>query len=193
MRNSLIFSGVVLVFLGCNQNSGSGSGGEAFTQVERLARPGINEGLVTTNDFLLAFNSIAPSEDLGSAAAPVRTEVVATLDAVDLLDGSDNVNAGDIAGAFLPDVMRVDGSLTIPVASAAYSFAFNSSGSPTGGRKLEDDVIDITLTVLVGAQVQDNVGYEGVSGNAAQPGHKRLVGQTGALGSASFPFLATPN
>src|SRR5687768_6330420 len=53
-----------------------------FVQVERLARPAINEGLILTNDFLNAFNSIPPSADLSDAAAPVRAEAVATLMAV---------------------------------------------------------------------------------------------------------------
>ena len=33
---------------------------QKFQQVERLGRPGINEGLIVTNDFLNAFNSIPP-------------------------------------------------------------------------------------------------------------------------------------
>ena len=32
-------------------------------QVERLARPAVNEGLVRTNGFLLAFNGITPATD----------------------------------------------------------------------------------------------------------------------------------
>ncbi len=185
---------LALAFVGCNSSSSSG-GGEQFTQVERLARPAINEGLVTTNAFLIAFNGIAPSEDLGAGAAPVRAEVVQTLEAVDDLDGVQNVDSNAIAGAFLPDVMRVDTSRSIPTSSSAYDFAFNALGSPITGRKLEDDVIDITLTVLVGAPVSDGVSYDGpaLGGNPAQPGHQRLRGQASAGGPATFPFLATPN
>ena len=35
----------------------------SYVQIERLGRPAINEGLVITNDYLNAFNSISPSQD----------------------------------------------------------------------------------------------------------------------------------
>lgn len=150
-----------------------------YQQFERLARPAINEGLILTQDFLNAFNSIPPSLDLSDAAAPVRNEAVATLNAVDLADGQDNVDPNAIAGAFLPDVMRIDTTKT-----SGYASAFNSKGSPIGGRMIKDDVIDITLGVLVGAPVSDNVSYDGAPGNPAQ-GHRPL--------EANFPYLPAPN
>ncbi|MEG4015149.1 MULTISPECIES: DUF4331 domain-containing protein [unclassified Microcoleus] len=150
-----------------------------FKQFERLARPAINEGLVVTPAFMEAFNSISPKLDLSAAAAPVRQEAVATLNAVDLLDGSDNVDPNAIAAAFLPDVMRID--TTKP---SGYGSATNAQGSLIGGRMLMDDVIDITLGALVGSPVGDNVSYNGTPGNAAQ-GHKPL--------EPNFPYLALPN
>ncbi|MBE9122757.1 DUF4331 domain-containing protein [Tychonema sp. LEGE 07199] len=150
-----------------------------FKQFERLARPAINEGLVVTPAFMEAFNSISPKLDLSAAAAPVRQEAVATLNAVDLLDGSDNVDPNAIAQAFLPDVMRID--TTKP---SGYGSATNAQGSLIGGRMLMDDVIDITLGALVGSPVGDNVSYNGTPGNAAQ-GHKPL--------EPNFPYLALPN
>ncbi|TAG52458.1 MAG: DUF4331 domain-containing protein, partial [Oscillatoriales cyanobacterium] len=139
-----------------------------FKQFERLARPAINEGLVLT-----------PQLMEGAAAAPVRQEAVATLNAVDLLDGKDNVDPNAIAKAFLPDVMRID--TTRP---SGYGSATNSQGSLIGGRLLLDDVIDITLGALVGSPVGDNVSYNGTPGNPAQ-GHKPL--------EPNFPYLALPN
>ncbi|MEZ2233958.1 MULTISPECIES: DUF4331 domain-containing protein [unclassified Microcoleus] len=150
-----------------------------FKQFERLARPAINEGLIVTPGFMEAFNNISPRLDLSPAAAPVRQEAVATLNAVDLLDGKDNVDPNAIAGAFLPDVMRID--TTKP---SGYGSATNAQGSLIGGRMLLDDVIDITLGALVGSPVGDNVSYEGTPGNPAQ-GHKPL--------QPSFPYLALPN
>lgn len=154
-----------------------GAGG--FKQFERLARPLINEGLVVTPAFLEAFNNIPPRLDLSGAAAPVRQEAVATLNAVDLLDSKDNVDPNAIAGAFLPDVMRIDTTKT-----SGYASATNSQGSLIGGRLLMDDVVDITLGALVGSPVSDNVSYNGTPGNPAQ-GHKPL--------EPNFPYLALPN
>ncbi len=147
-----------------------------FQQFERLGRPGINEGLVVTNDFLNAFNSIPPTADLSSAAAPVGAEAKKTLKAL----GNSEERADALLGAFLPDVMRID--TTVP---SGYANALNAKGSPIAGRKLTDDVIDITLSVLTnGAVTTDNVSYEGTPGNPAQ-GHKSLETQ--------FPYLALPN
>ena len=154
-----------------------GAGG--FKQFERLARPAINEGLIVTPAYLEAFNNIPPRLDLSAAAAPVRQEAVATLNAVDLLDGRDNVDPNAIAGAFLPDVMRIDTTKT-----SGYASATNAQGSLIGGRLPMDDVIDITLGALVGSPVGDNVSYNGTPGNPAQ-GHKPL--------EPNFPYLALPN
>ena len=149
---------------------------DTFQQFERLARPGINEGLVVTNDFLNAFNSIPPTADLSAAAAPVVAEAKKTLKAL----GNDENRANVLLGAFLPDVMRID--TTVP---SGYGNALNAKGSPVAGRKLTDDVIDTTLSVLTnGAVTADNVSYEGTPDNPAQ-GHKPLVSQ--------FPYLALPN
>ena len=102
-------------------------------------------------------------------------------------------------GAFIPDVMRIDTRLSIPPGVTAYNAATSGSlGILTGGRKLEDDAIDITLSFLVagdatGNTVKDNVSYAGVAGNPNQPGHQLLNGQTSRLGAATFPFVTTPN
>ncbi|BAY30064.1 hypothetical protein NIES2107_19080 [Nostoc carneum NIES-2107] len=147
-----------------------------FQQVERLARPAINEGLIVTNDFLNAFNSIPPTADLSPAAAPVGAEAKKTLKAL----GNDDNRANVLLGAFLPDVMRID--TTVP---SGYANALNAKGSPIAGRKLKDDVVDITLQVLTnGAVKTDNVSYEGTPDNPGQ-GHKPLEPQ--------FPYLALPN
>lgn len=159
-----------------NPNFRSQRGGNRFQQFERLARPAVNEGLIVTNDFLNAFNSIPPSADLSDAAAPVGAEAKATLLAL----GNDEARANTLLGAFLPDVMRID--TTQP---SGYGLALNAKGSPIRGRLLKDDVIDTTLSVLTnGAITSDNVSYEGTPDNPSQ-GHKPL--------ETEFPYLALPN
>ncbi|MGB3768607.1 MAG: DUF4331 domain-containing protein [Phormidesmis sp.] len=166
------------------QTISTGSG-KNFTQVERLARPAVNEGLVVTNGFLNTLNSVTPDfeaaalakqEPAASAAAPIVGEVKNTLLAL----GNSDERANALIGAFLPDVMRID-----TTGASGYGNAMNAQLSPIRGRMLEDDVIDITLSVLTdGAITSDNVSYDGPAGNPAQ-GHDPLI--------ADFPYLAPAN
>ncbi len=155
-----------------------------WTQVERLARPAINEGLVLTNDYLNALNSVGPDfeaaalagqQPAADIAGPIVAEVINTLKAV----GNDDERALALVKAFLPDVMRIDSS-----APSGYANALNALGSPVRGRLIKDDVIDITLSVLTnGGIVSDNVSYDGP--NAGGFGHKPLMSE--------FPYLAPAN
>lgn len=164
-----------------------------FTQVERLGRPLINQGLVVSNDLLEAFNHIPPSEDLGPQAAPIVAEAEATLAAF----GNSAARVQTLRNAFLPDVMRVDTTIATPVSTAAYSRdAVQVGDGPfdvrlVAGRKIEDDVVDITLTIFFNTPRSDNVDYGGLSLNRYK--HQLLHGQAVPGGAASFPFLAPPH
>jgi hypothetical protein len=147
-----------------------------YQQVERLGRPGINEGLITSNNLLNIFNSVPPTADTSPAAAPIGAEAVRTLRAL----GNSEERTRVLLGAFLPDVMRID-----TTGPSGYGNALNTKGSPIRGRMLLDDTIDTTLSVLTnGAITSDNVSYAGSPGNPTQ-GHKPL--------EPSFPYLALPN
>ncbi|MGH2453123.1 MAG: DUF4331 domain-containing protein [bacterium] len=153
-------------------------------QVERLGRPAINEGLILTNDYLNALNSVGPDFEAAAlagqkpaadVAGPIVAEARRTLMAV----GNSEARANTLLGAFLPDVMRID-----TAGASGYGNALNAKGSPIRGRMIMDDVIDITLSVLTnGAIKSDNVSYAGP--NAAGTGHKPLL--------STFPYLAEPN
>lgn len=199
--NLLLVIASALFFNSCSSDSsgrGAGSAGgintndfnEGYTQIERLGRPAINEGLVISNDFLNAFNSIQPSSDFSDAAAPVRAEAVAVLTVVTGLIGG-GPDAATVAGQFLPDVMRIDTSAATPGVGASTvdaNVGYISCTSGTGpllcgGRKLQDDVIDITLSYIAGGNptqpyaVTDNVAYA--------TDHTSTV-------SNPFPYLAQP-
>jgi Domain of unknown function (DUF4331) len=151
-------------------------GNGKYTQVERLGRPAINEGLITSNNLLNIFNSVPPTADLTPAAGPIGAEAARTLKAL----GNNDDRTKALLGAFLPDVMRID-----TTGASGYANALNSKLSPIRGRMLKDDVIDITVNLLSNGAIKgDNVSYDGPSGNAAQ-GHKPLEG--------NFPYLALPN
>ncbi len=153
-------------------------------QVDRLARPAINEGLMVNNDSLNTMNAIGPDFEAAvlagkkpeaDIAKPIVAEAVRTLKAL----GNDDARAGALLGAFLPDVMRID-----TTGPSGYANALNKKGSPIRGRLIMDPVIDITLSVLTnGAIAKHGVTYAGP--NAGGTGHKPLL--------PGFPYLAEPN
>lgn len=211
----VLFSGVLYGVQNCGPAfranidgaNAQNSQGLNYMQIERLGRPAVNEGLLFSNDKLNAFNSIPPTLDLATDNATVLSvlqEASAALDLVDSLEGANTFGDGfesQVVAGFLPDVMRIDTAKDIPVGTAAYNGDFvlvegTQAAMLTGGRKIEDDVADITLSYLVagdpsGNTVKDNVSYQGANGNVAQ-GHKMLNGQSAYNGAATFPFLAAP-
>jgi hypothetical protein len=183
------------------RNSATGE----YRQIERLGRPAINEGLVLSNANLNEFNEIGPKQDLQSSA--ILGEAGAVLGILAGIGGQPADHVTKVVAGFLPDVMRIDSAITIPVGQPGYvgDFVINDAGAPmlTGGRKIEDDVADQTLTYLVfgtdgllgsdpAKKVSDNVSY---AGHNHRQGHKNLYGQESGkyLSPAKFPYLAQPN
>ncbi|NEQ70577.1 MAG: DUF4331 domain-containing protein, partial [Symploca sp. SIO2D2] len=137
------------------------------------------------NDFLNALNSVGPDFEAAALAgqnpaANIAGPIVAQAKQTLLAVGNSDERANSLLGAFLPDVMRIDTSGT-----SGYGNELNAQGSPIRGRMLEDDVMDITLSVLTdGVIATDNVSYAGTPGNPSQ-GHDPL--------ELTFPYLALPN
>ncbi len=153
-------------------------------QIARLARPAIGEGLLTTTAYQNALNGVGPDFEAAAlaghkpeadAAGPIVAEAKHTLMAF----GNDDKRATALLLAFLPDVMRID-----TTGPSGYAAALNVKGSPIRGRKITDDVIHVTLSVVTnGAVKTDNVSYAGPNGGGTA--HKPLL--------TSFPYLAEPN
>lgn len=199
--SALILGGAALVVSGCTGGSSSSStpaqsqAPEAtptvFVQTERLARPAINEGLISSNVNLNSWNSITPATEAqffagtgGAAFGPIATEAVDLLGA--LGNSEDRING--IVNNMLPDVMRIDTTIPSGYANGATFGAGDVMlTGPRGGRLLLDDVVDITLFVVLPPALTalrtDNVTYVGP--NAGGTGHQPL--------SATFPYLAPSN
>jgi hypothetical protein len=130
----LLVAGLWLVSCGSGVPAG-GNTGVNYTQIERLARPAVNEGLVISNTNLNLWNSIPPSADLSTTSSgalnAVATEAIGTLTVVAniginvykylsaggnlLSDANFAQGATTAAGVatihalqFVPDVMRID-------------------------------------------------------------------------------------
>ena len=153
-------------------------------QLARLARPAIGEGLLTTVAYQNALNGVGPEFEAAALAghkpeADIAAPIVAEAKKTLMAFGNDDTRATALLVAFLPDVMRID-----TTGPSGYAAALNAKGSPIRGRRITDDVIHVTLSVVTnGAVKTDNVSYAGPNGGGTA--HKPLLNR--------FPYLADPN
>lgn len=128
-----------------------------FVQVSRLAWPLVNEVVVPLKD-KDKFNRSEPKDDLNNIGAFVLfPELTGLLQAVLGLDCPDTPADGrtDIAGLLSPNGTDIADLLRINITEGQ---TFADAGFPNG-RWLEDDVVDVLLTVVCnnGAAISDGV------------------------------------
>lgn len=215
----------VLASCGISGTDATNSITSSYVQIERLGRPAVNEGLVLSNANLNAFNSIPPSLDGRSdiaAVAAVQGEAVTVLSvvrAIGVAAGQTPPLTTDVAGQFLPDVTRISVDDAHYLSTGPYSGGFVANADRTsnsrqgevgytaclggagfpllcGGRKIRDDVIDVTLSYIAvggiggaipGASGSAIVSYpvsDAISYSTSHPASQPLL--------STFPFLARP-
>lgn len=108
-------------------------------QVERMGIPAINTALIpsTMKD---AFNQADPRNDVANFRPTAENTITALRAAVDPVLGAQdggplgNLTPAQVAGALIPDVVTID---------------FSQPVQFPNGRRLEDDVIDVALGVVL--------------------------------------------
>lgn len=178
--------------------------GGAWTQVSRLANPLVNEVVIGLQD-KDRFNASEPVDDAQFATYVTNPTLPAI---IEILFGAAGVQAptsfprNDLVQVFLSgvpnlnptapalaEVMRLDTS-TPPVAAASQNnlgvIAGDNAGYPNG-RRPGDDVVDISLRVVMGVLLSEDVAPSGM-----------LPFTDGALVNASmfdetFPYIKTPH
>jgi hypothetical protein len=118
----------------------NGSGSATFRQIEQLARPGINEALLISNDFLNGYNAAAPTfagvdpTTLAAVVGEAKTVLKAIYLGTCLLDGvaaggsltpaTGLKPGGQTCVAIGPAIFQADGvTLTAAAGSAAQAYA----------------------------------------------------------------------
>jgi hypothetical protein len=111
----------------------------SYNQVQRLGNPLVSEVLLAKRDH--AFHgSSNPAEDVANFSAKVKGFVAAFRPNATGLQNA-------LAATLLPDVLTVNTDQ--PQNTAGYlSYVLAASGKGYGGRKLTDDVVDISLTAV---------------------------------------------
>jgi hypothetical protein len=180
-----------------------------FVQVSRLGMPLVNEVVVPVGakDY---FNASKPKNDaqfLGKVEDPELPHVIHALYGLDVPDSDPNkagIQRDDLVQVFLtglPGLNKPDGvqpsemlrlNLDTPLCGKAGAPACNRLGvigdDPQGfpnGRRLADDIIDVSLRVVEGHLLGQNEPTSGVLGDG--------VAQNDLSFRSSFPYLALPH
>jgi len=143
-RGMLAAVGVALIAAGtaCGNNDTTGiqdGTTRTYNQVQRLGNPLVSEVLLLKRDH--AFHgSTDPSGDVATFAPSVKGFVAAFRPQATGLQTA-------IAATLLPDVLTVNTDQA--QSTAGYlSYVLSPTGKGYGGRKLSDDVVDISLTAI---------------------------------------------
>ena len=112
---------------------------KTYNQVQRLGNPLVSEVLLLKRDHGF-HGSSNPSDDVANFTAPVKGFVAQFRPNATALQNA-------LAGTLLPDMLQVQTDQ--PQSSAGYlSYVLSGTGKGFGGRKLADDVVDISLTAV---------------------------------------------
>ncbi len=163
----------------------------AWEQVERLARPVTNEVLATfANNRHKVNNEIGPINDDRELDADIQKFMDEVFSFAP--EGRRSQATVDvIKGVLVPDVMKVD--LGVNSNSAAY-LGFETAGatgSRFGGRRLADDVVDISLGIIFGTTVSD-LNLAPADGKQIPTLTSDNVGDGGKRFTNTFPYLGDP-
>lgn len=142
-RGAIAAIAVALLAAGtaCSDNNVSGltDTPKTYNQVQRLGNPLVSEVLLVKRDHPF-HGSTSPEGDVGNFAPKVKGFIAQFRpQATGLQDA--------IAATLLPDVLTVNTNQ--PQSTAGYlSYVLATSKTGYGGRKLADDVVDISLTAV---------------------------------------------
>ena len=170
----------------CSDDNTSGVGpgkNQTYNQVQRLGNPLISEVLLDKRSHP-THGSIGPDQD----AALIGPEIFAHLvkGSPTTFAGRDSGYVGVLASVLLPDMLIVQTDKDPGTAGWLNWVGLPPLANGWGGRKLDDDVVDLALLAVFG----DPFG--------ADPAHTTPALTTDHVSSdspflATFPYLAPPN
>jgi hypothetical protein len=157
------------------------SGQNSFEQRDRLANPVVNEVFATVaNDRHEVNNEIAPTGDPSQLANDIQSFMTDTA-------GRSQAITDVVKAVLVPDTMKFD--LREPGPAAYLGVQTNgATGGKFGGRKLSDDVVDISLGIVFGNTVPA-LGLAPEDNNEIPTLTSDNVGAEGKRFTSTFPFL----
>ncbi|HKG95509.1 MAG TPA: DUF4331 family protein [Gemmatimonadaceae bacterium] len=147
-----------------------------FNQIERLGNPLVSEALLEKRDHGF-HNTGSPATDRANFKAKIVKFITTVA-------GRSPGTASAIADVLLPDMIVVQ---TDKAANTAGYLGYVFNPNAYGGRRLQDDVVDISLGAVFGTLVDPS----GASPGLATDNVPAFGG--GAAPGTTFPYLAAPN
>lgn len=161
------------------------AGGANFRQQDRLANPVVNEVFATfANNRHKVNNEIAPASDGTQLANDIQSFM--TFPA-----GRSQAHIDVVKAVLVPDTMKADLSQTGTGAAYLGVETKGATGGKFGGRKLTDDVVDISLGIVFGTTLSD-LGLVPDDGKAIPALTSDNVGAGGKRFSSTFPYVGAP-
>ncbi len=158
--------------------------GNVWRQMDRLARPAINELFATVaNDQHKKNDEISPIDDKNFLKPEIdnfMTQVAGRSQAI----------ANVVTAVTVPDVMKANLASTDPASYLGYETG-GATGGKFGGRGLGDDVIDISLGVVFG-NIVPALGLAPDDGNEIPTLTSDHVDASGKHFLPVFPYLGNP-
>jgi hypothetical protein len=181
---SLIGLGLAVVGCGGSGNSGGSSGPVTYTQIDRLARPAVNELFATVaNNRHQVNDEDGPSNDVNQLKNDIDSFLIAPAN-------RSTATRAVIESVLVPDMMKADLSQS-GVAAYLGTETGGATGGKFGGRKLSDDVIDISLGIVFGNTVSA-LGLAPDDGAEIPTLTSDHVDDSGKHFLATFPYVGNP-
>lgn len=156
----------------------------SWEQMDRLARPVVNEVLATVADNRHQVNDrVSPESDRDELQNDIESFLVFPANRSSAIR---NV----IKSVLVPDVMKFDISKN-GIASYLGVETGGATGGLFGGRKLADDVVDLSLGIVFGTTISD-LGLAPADGNEIPTLTSDNVDASGKQFTNTFPFLGAP-
>lgn len=170
------------VVAGCG---GGGGGTTTYTQIDRLARPAVNEVLATVaNNRHQTNDTDNPTDDSGQLANDIQSFMTGTA-------GRSQAITDVTKAVLVPDVMKADLSQTATTAAYLGVETNGATGNKFGGRALTDDVVDADLGVIFGNTVPA-LGLAADDGKEIPTLTTDNVGPGAKHFANTFPYLGAP-
>ena len=178
----LAFSALALT--GCGGSGDKTNVSATYKQLDRLARPVVNEVFATVaNNRHKVNDENNPTDDSGQLANDIQSFMVGTA-------GRSQATTDVVKAVLVPDVMIADLSQG---GTGAYlgTETNGATGGKFGGRELTDDVVDTSLGVVFGGTVSA-LGLAPDDGKEIPTLTSDNVGSGGKHFTNSFPYLGAP-